>query len=249
MNFKVLTLFPEAIAAYTGASILGRAQKEGLIHIDFYNIRDYSLDKHRKVDDTPYGGGFGMLMTPQPTLDCIGAAKAGLSGRTLTVYLSPAGKRFDHNTALALKEYDNLILLCGHYEGIDQRIIDSAVDLELSVGDYVLTGGELPCAIVIDAVSRLVDGVLADNECFTDESIASGLLEYPQYTKPAEYEGMAVPEVLRGGNHADIVRWQREQALKKTYFCRPDLLESAPLTKDDILYLEALRAETPHTDS
>lgn len=240
MNFKVMTLFPDAVSAYTDSSILGRAQKAGLINIEFFNIRDYTLDKHRKVDDTPYGGGFGMIMTPQPLLDCHKAATNGLTGKTLTLYMSPAGRRFDHTMASEFKEYDNLVLICGHYEGIDQRVIDSVVDCEVSVGDYVLTGGELPCAIIIDAVSRLIDGVLPDSECYMGESIASGLLEYPQYTKPAVFNGMAVPEVLKGGNHADIVDYQRKESLKKTYKVRPDLLDSAELTASDIIFLEEL---------
>ncbi len=243
MNFKIMTLFPEAISAYTDSSIIGRAQKSGLISVEYFNIRDYSLDKHRKVDDTPYGGGYGMVMTPQPLIDCHKAAAKELTGKTLTLYMSPAGKRFDHSMALELKNYDNLILMCGHYEGIDQRVIDSVVDMEVSVGDYVLTGGELACAIIVDAVSRLIDGVLPDDECYENESIASGLLEYPQYTKPAEYNGMEVPEVLRGGNHSDIIRWQRRAALKRTYEKRPDLLETATLTKDDILYLEEINTK------
>ncbi len=240
MNFKVMTLFPDAISAYTDSSILGRAQKAGLINIEYLNIRDYTLDKHRKVDDTPYGGGFGMIMTPQPLLDCHKAATEGLTGKTLTMYMSPAGRKFNHEMATELKEYDNLVLICGHYEGIDQRVIDSVVDCEVSVGDYVLTGGELPCAIIIDAVSRLIDGVLPDSECYMGESIASGLLEYPQYTKPAEFNGLSVPDVLKGGNHADIVEYQRKESLKKTYRVRPDLLDNAELTASDIVYLEEL---------
>lgn len=240
MNFKVMTLFPDAISAYTDSSILGRAQKAGLINIEYLNIRDYTLDKHRKVDDTPYGGGFGMIMTPQPLLDCHKAATERLTGKTLTMYMSPAGRKFNHEMATELKEYDNLVLICGHYEGIDQRVIDSVVDCEVSVGDYVLTGGELPCAIIIDAVSRLIDGVLPDSECYMGESIASGLLEYPQYTKPAEFNGLSVPDVLKGGNHADIVEYQRKESLKKTYRVRPDLLDNAELTASDIVYLEEL---------
>lgn len=243
MNFKILTLFPETIEPYINSSILGRARASGLIRVDFFNIRDYSTDKHRRVDDTPYGGGYGMVMAPQAVLDCHAAASKGLCGKTRTIYLSPAGRTFHHDTALEFKEYDNLILLCGHYEGIDQRIIDSVVDEEVSVGDYVLTGGELPCAIIVDAVSRLIDGVLPDHECYTDESIASGLLEYPQYTKPAEYSGMPVPEVLRGGNHADISSWRRKTALEKTLRVRPDLLETAKLDKNDLIFLERLRID------
>ena len=241
MHFKVLTLFPETIAPYVNSSILGRAQAAGKISVEFFNIRDYSLDKRRRVDDTPYGGGYGMLMTPQPLLDCHRAAANGLSGKTRTIYFSPAGPKLDHAKATELKSYDNLILLCGHYEGIDQRVIDTVVDEELSVGDYVLTGGELPCAILIDAVSRLIDGVLPDASCYTDESIASGLLEYPQYTKPAVYEGQEVPEVLRDGNHADILRWRRQKALEKTAQLRPELLQTAFLDKNDLIYLEELK--------
>ena len=241
MHFKVLTLFPETIAPYVNSSILGRAQAAGKISVEFFNIRDYSLDKRRRVDDTPYGGGYGMLMTPQPLLDCHRAAANGLSGKTRTIYFSPAGPKLDHAKAMELKGYDNLILMCGHYEGIDQRVIDTVVDEELSVGDYVLTGGELPCAILIDAVSRLIDGVLPDASCYTDESIASGLLEYPQYTKPAVYEGQEVPEVLRDGNHADILRWQRQKALEKTAQLRPELLQTAFLDKNDLIYLEELK--------
>lgn len=241
MHFSVLSLFPETIAPYLSSSIIGRAAQAGLIQIEYFNIRDYTLDKHRRVDDTPFGGGYGMLMAPQPIFDCHAAAIKHLTGKTRTVYFSPAGKKLDHEKALSLKQYDNLVLLCGHYEGVDQRVIDCLVDEEISVGDYVLTGGELPCAILIDAVSRLIDGVLPDSSCYTEESIASGLLEYPQYTKPAEYRGLAVPEVLRGGNHADIVRWRREKALEATLRSRPDLLESAVLTRDDLIYLETLR--------
>ena len=241
MHFKVLTLFPETIAPYVNSSILGRAQAAGKISVEFFNIRDYSLDKRRRVDDTPYGGGYGMLMTPQPLLDCHRAAANGLSGKTRTIYFSPAGPKLDHAKAMELKGYDNLILMCRHYEGIDQRVIDTVVDEELSVGDYVLTGGELPCAILIDAVSRLIDGVLPDASCYTDESIASGLLEYPQYTKPAVYEGQEVPEVLRDGNHADILRWRRQKALEKTAQLRPELLQTAFLDKNDLIYLEELK--------
>lgn len=240
MNFKILTLFPEAIKPYTDSSIIGRAQKDGYVNIEYFNIRDYSKDKHRRVDDTPYGGGFGMVMTPQPLLDCHKDASSGLTGKTLTLYMSPAGKRFNHNMALELKEYDNIIIMCGHYEGVDQRVIDKVVNREVSVGDYVLTGGELACAIIVDSVTRLIDGVLADDSCYTNESIASGLLEYPQYTKPAEYEGLLVPDILRGGNHKEITNWQRHKALEKTYFERPDLLDDANLSKEDILYLEKI---------
>ncbi len=241
MNFKILSLFPETIKPYLDASILGRAQKNECIKIEYFNIRDYTLDKHRKVDDTPYGGGFGMIMAPQPVLDCHASAVKNETGKLHTIYLSPAGRKFDHKAALELKEYDTLVFICGHYEGIDERIITSVVDEEFSVGDYVLTGGELPCALMIDAISRLIDGVLPDSECYEGESIASGILEHPQYTRPAVFNGLEVPEVLRGGNHADIVKWQREKALEKTLLKRPELFDTADLTKEDMIYLEKYR--------
>jgi tRNA (guanine37-N1)-methyltransferase len=241
MKFRILTLFPEAIKPYLDSSIIGRAQTSGIINIEYYNIRDYSADKHKRVDDTPYGGGYGMVMTPQPLYDCFNAAKKDLFGKTLSIYMSPQGKLFNHETAAKLKEYENLILLAGHYEGVDKRVLDEFIDEEISVGDYVLSGGELPCAIVVDAVSRLIDGVLPDSECYENESIASGLLEYPQYTKPADYEGRSVPEVLRNGNHSQIKKWQRQTSLKTTLLNRPDLLKTAKLTRDDILYLEYLK--------
>ena len=243
MHFKVLTLFPETIAPYVNSSILGRAQAAGKISVEFFNIRDYSLDKRRRVDDTPYGGGYGMLMTPQPLLDCHRAAANGLSGKTRTIYFSPAGPKLDHAKAMELKGYDNLILMCGHYEGIDQRVIDTVVDEELSVGDYVLTGGELPCAILIDAVSRLIDGVLPDASCYTDESIASGLLEYPQYTRPDTFMDKKVPPILLSGDHAKVDKWRREQSIIRTIKRRPDLMEKANLTKEDIKFIEKLENE------
>lgn len=212
------------------SSILGRAAAQGYIEINCTNIRDYTKDKHRRVDDTPYGGGYGMIMACQPVVDCIRAVKAKLPDgnnreKTRVIYMSPQGKLFDQKKAHELKKYDNLILLCGHYEGIDERIIELEVDEELSVGNYVLTGGELPAAIVVDAVSRLVDGVLPSPLCYEDESLQNGLLEHPQYTRPRVFEGLEVPEVLINGNHARQEAWKREQALKRTLEKRPDLLK------------------------
>ncbi len=238
MNFEVLTLFPSLIRNIAGESIVGRAQKAGIIKVSAHNIRDYSADRHRKADDTPYGGGMGMLMTAQPVTDCYNDIKSKLSGSTRCIYMSPKGSIFCHEKAKELSKYDNLILLCGHYEGIDQRALDMIVDEEISIGNYVLTGGELAASVIIDAVSRLIPGVLSDAECYEDESVASGLLEYPQYTKPASFMGREVPKVLLGGNHADIMRWRRKKALEITLKHRPDLLETAQLSKSDILYLE-----------
>lgn len=238
MRFDIMTLFPDMISAITDSSILGRAQKSGLIEVHIHNIRDYTLDKHRKVDDTPYGGGMGMLMTVQPIVDCFKSFEQQLSTNRCVIYVSPKGKVFNHSKAVELSHYDSIVILCGHYEGIDARVEELIINELISVGDFVLTGGELPAAIIVDAVSRLIPGVLSDDICFEDESIASGLLEYPQYTKPASYMGLNVPEVLLRGNHKDIVKWRREQALKETIKHRPDLIENSSLTKDDILFLE-----------
>jgi len=224
MNFEVLTLFPGALEPIFGSSIIGRAREKGLISVTCTDIRDYTLDKHRKVDDAPYGGGYGMIMMCQPAVDCIRAVKSRLSGSTRVIYMSPQGALFDQKKASELSGYDNLILLCGHYEGIDERIIDLEVDEELSVGNYVLTGGELPAAIVVDCVSRLVEGVLPSPECFEKESLQNGLLEHAQYTRPRVFEGLEVPEVLINGNHALQEQWKQQQSLARTGEKRPDLL-------------------------
>ena len=227
MRFDILTLFPEQINAVLGESIIGRAQKGGIISVYAHDIRDYTANKHRKVDDTPYGGGKGMLMATQPICDCFEAVRK-MQGevKTKVIYMSPRGRVFNHSVAKELAEYDCLTILCGHYEGIDQRVIDEIVDEELSVGDFVLTGGELPACIVVDAVSRLIDGVLADEVCYEDESIASGLLEYPQYTRPAVFRGKEVPEVLLSGHHANIEAWRLERSLELTKERRPDLYKA-----------------------
>ncbi len=228
MIFDVLTLFPELIEAVTDSSILGIAKKNQLITVCTHQIRDYSTDKHRRVDDTPYGGGKGMLMRPEPIVACHRAVCETVEKeeKVRTIYLSPQGKTLTQAKAQELASYDRLILLCGHYEGIDQRAIDTVVDEELSIGDYVLTGGELPACILIDCVSRLVDGVLAESICFEEESFTyHGMLEYPQYTRPVVFEGQEVPEVLRSGNHKEIEKWRREAALQKTAAVRPDLLK------------------------
>lgn len=226
MNFEVLTLFPRSLEAVFGESILGRAVSKGAISIKCTDIRDYTKDKHRRVDDTPYGGGYGMVMMCQPVVDCIRDVKSRLNGSTRVIYMSPQGSLFDQNKAQELTQYDNLILLCGHYEGIDERIIQLEIDEEISVGNYVLTGGELPAAIVVDSVSRLIDGVLPSPECYTDESLQNGLLEHPQYTRPRVFEGLEVPEVLVNGDHAKQRRWKEEQSLLRTKEKRPDLLNN-----------------------
>ena len=224
MRFEVLTLFPEMLTGVFESSIIGRANQAGLISVACTDIRSFTKDKHRRVDDTPYGGGYGMVMQCQPVVDCIRAVKSRLEGSTRVIYMSPQGRLFDNKVVKELASYDNLVLLCGHYEGIDERIIELEVDEELSVGNYVLTGGELPAAIVVDAVARRIDGVLPAGECFEEESLEDGLLEYPQYTRPREFEGLCVPEVLLNGNHAEIEKWGRAESLKRTLAKRPDLL-------------------------
>ena len=228
MIFDIMTLFPELVKNVLGESVIGRAQKSGAVEINCHNIRDFSKDKHRRVDDTPYGGGKGMLMMAPPIYDCYEHIKSSKSENTSThvIYMSPRGSVFNQKKAEELATYDNLIILCGHYEGVDQRIIDEIIDEEISIGDFVLTGGEIPACIVVDAVARLVDGVLSDPECYEKESISSGMLEYPQYTRPFEFHGVTVPEVLISGNHAKIDAWRQEMALKTTQEKRPDLLEN-----------------------
>ena len=232
MRFDIMTLFPQLVETVLGESIIGRAQKSGSITVRTHNIRDYSEDKHRRVDDTPYGGGMGMLMMAPPIYNCYRAIldaqeQEGFAGRRRVIYLSPMGKVLTQARAAELaRDFDNLILLCGHYEGVDRRIVDEIVDEEISIGDYVLTGGEIPACILADCVSRMVDGVLSDAECYEKESISSGLLEYPQYTRPYEFHGVKVPDVLISGHHANIERWREEQALELTRRLRPDLLKA-----------------------
>ena len=230
MRFDIMTLFPEMVDGVLSESIIGRARKAGFIDVRCHNIRDYSTDRHRKTDDTPYGGGFGMVMTCQPIYDCFKAVTADLKEgeRVRTLYVSPKGRRLSHEIAEELAGYDRLVILCGHYEGVDQRVLDLIVDEDISIGDYVLTGGELPACIIVDAVARLKEGVLPDSECYEKESVASGILEHPQYTKPREFMGLEVPEVLVGGDHAKIERWRLEEAVKLTRSRRPDLLEQHP---------------------
>lgn len=225
MRFDVLTLFPELFDFVMNESIIGRAQENKLIEIKAHNIRDYSLDKHKKVDDYPYGGGNGMVMACQPVIDAYKAITAGLETKPKVIYMSPQGKVLTQQMARELSEQQHLILLCGHYEGIDERIIEEIVDEEISIGDYVLTGGELPAMVLMDCVSRLVPGVLSSEGSYSDESHFNGLLEYPQYTRPADYNGKLVPDILLSGHHANIDKWRHEQSLMRTRVKRPDLYE------------------------
>ena len=226
MRIDIITLFPEMFAPVLGESIIGRAQKSGAVEIHTHQLRDYALDKHRRVDDTPYGGGMGMLMKAEPIALCFEAICAEVGARPHFVYMSPQGKTLRQQRLREIAEAtENICILCGHYEGVDQRVLDRYIDEEISIGDYVLTGGEIPAMVFADALCRMVPGVLTNNACFTEESHFGGLLEYPQYTKPAEWRGMAVPEILLSGHHQNIEKWRREQALEVTRKKRPDLLE------------------------
>lgn len=231
-----MTLFPDMVNCVLSESIIGRARSSGLIDVSCHNIRNFSVDKHRKTDDTPYGGGMGMVMTCQPIYDCYKSIISEIPAerKKRVIYMSPKGRLFSHAVARELSEYDNLIFLCGHYEGIDQRIIDEIVDDEISIGDYVVTGGEIPACIVIDAVSRLIDGVLTSSECYEGESVASGILEYPQYTKPRVWREREVPQILLSGDHAKIDRWRLEEAVKITRDRRPDMLVTHPEIEESL---------------
>lgn len=241
MKISILTLFPEMCEAFVNESIIGRAVKNEKVDINCINIRDYANNKHNKVDDTPYGGGMGMIMSAEPIYN---AYKSVCDGeKPHLVYLSPKGKTFTQQKAVELSKLDHLVLLCGHYEGIDERVIEEIVDEEISIGDFVLTGGELPALVVADAVCRMLPGVLSDDICFTEESHFSGLLEYPQYTKPAVWMGRQVPEVLLSGHHANIEKWRREQSLKITNERRPDILKMDNLDKKDLKYIEQLKSD------
>lgn len=223
MRIDIATLFPEMCEAVLGESIVGRARKAGKIDIHCHQIRDYSTDKHRRVDDTPYGGGMGMVMQAEPIYRCFLAVTADFEQKPHTIYMSPKGNVFTQQRAVELSKMSNLFIICGHYEGVDQRVIDKIVDEEISIGDYVLTGGELPAMAVTDAVARMCDGVLASEECFREESHFSGLLEYPHYTRPEIWEGERVPEVLLTGHHKNIEEFRHNEAVKITQERRPDL--------------------------
>lgn len=242
MKIDILTLFPELIDGVMSQSIMGRAQAAGLISITATNIRDYTLDKHNRVDDTPYGGGKGMVMQADPLYRCHQAVTGG--EHVHTVLMSAQGSTFCQQKARELLKREHIILVCGHYEGVDQRFIDECVDEEISIGDFVLTGGEIPAMAMADAVCRMVPGVLADETCFTDESHWDGLLEYPQYTKPAVWHDREVPEILLSGHHANIDAWRREQSLRKTKERRPELYaQFVPQTKSDRKIIERIQTE------
>jgi len=224
LRIDILTLFPEMFDCVLSASMLGRAQASGLIDIRVHNIRDYTDNKHRKADDYPFGGGAGLVMMAQPIYDCMDAVLAGETAHR--ILMTPRGRTLNQKIARELSEKDRLVLLCGHYEGVDERVME-IIDDEISVGDYVLTGGELPAMVLVDCVSRLIPGVLGSEDSAADESFSEDLLEYPQYTRPASFRGMDVPEVLLNGHHAKIMAWRQEQARLKTALNRPDLLSES----------------------
>ena len=237
MRIDIMTLFPEMFEPVIATSIIGRARTAGKLDIRCHHIRDYSLDKHSRTDDTPYGGGRGMLMTADPIYNCYKSVLLQNESKPHTIYMTPKGKLLTQSRAVQLSRMTNICILCGHYEGIDQRVIDEIVDEEISIGDYVLTGGELPALVLADCVARLCEGVLADDSCWQDESHSAGLLEHPHYTMPQQWNGRSVPDVLLSGPHANIERWRREQSLLKTAQVRPELLESAQLSGQDIEFL------------
>ena len=243
MRIDIMTLFPEMCESVLSSSIVGRARENGYVEINCHNIRDYTLDKHNRVDDSPYGGGMGMIMQTQPIYDCFNHICEETSDKPYLIYMSPQGNVLTQNKVRQLSQKKNITLLCGHYEGVDERIIEEIVDEEISIGDYVLTGGELPALVLADSVARMIPGVLSDNECFEDESHYSGLLEYPQYTRPFEWHGKKVPDVLLSGHHANIEKWRHEQALERTLKKRPDMIENADLSDKDKKYIKKLKEE------
>lgn len=270
MNFVVLTLFKDMVESAMNTSIMGRAIENGLINLDVIDIRDFACNKHNRVDDYPYGGGAGMVMQAEPVYKACEAARKRISdmtdivdlaspdnddtkapegkGRARLIYLSPIGRTFTQKVAKELAQEENLIFLCGHYEGIDERVLEMEVDDYISLGDFVLTGGELPAICIMDAVARLVPGVLNNDDSASDESFEGNTLEYPQYTRPEEFMGKRVPDVLLSGHHANIARWRREQSLVRTMERRPDLMEKVELDKKDMKFLKEIQSEGRFSD-
>lgn len=243
MRIDILTLFPEMFEAVLKESIIGRAASKQIVELEFHNIRDYSENKHKKVDDYPYGGGLGMIMQCQPIFSAVEAVSSKLGEKPHTILMSPQGKTFDQSKARELAGYKNLMIICGHYEGIDERVTEALVDEEISIGDFVLTGGEIAAMAVVDAACRLIPGVLKEDASHMVESFSEGLLEFPQYTRPPVFMGMEVPEILLSGHHENIEKWRRYESLKRTLEKRPELLSEADLSKEDIKLLDKIKKE------
>lgn len=243
MRFDILTLFPEMFEAVLDHSIIGRAKDKGILDLHYVQIRDFAYNKHRQVDDYPYGGGMGMVMQPEPIFLAHQSVCEGLDYRPKTIYLSPQGKPFRQSMAKRLAKEKHIILLCGHYEGVDQRVLDELVDMEISLGDFVLTGGELAAMAVVDATARLIPGVLKSEEAFSEESHFSGLLEYPQYTRPEVWHGRSVPEILLSGHHKNIAAWKREMSIKATFQKRRGMLAKAKLSEAEKQLVQSLKED------
>jgi tRNA (guanine37-N1)-methyltransferase len=244
MRIDIVTLFAEMFRGAFEESIIKRAQESGIVEVRFFNIRDFASDKHKVVDDYPYGGGCGMVMKPEPVAGALEAALEGVArDRTKVIYLTPQGVPYNQALARGLAEIEHLVLLCGRYEGIDERIIELYVDMEISIGDYVLSGGEIPAMIVVDSVVRLLPGAIGSEQSYREDSFYEGILDCPHYTRPEVFRGLAVPEVLRSGHHRNILEWRRHKALEKTLRVRPDLLEKAQLSDEDRGILKELKVE------
>lgn len=237
-----MTLFTDMCDSVLDESIIGRARQAGKVEINTVDIRDFSIDKHRHVDDKPYGGGNGMVMLAEPIYRCYNSICEQIGIKPHLVYMTPQGKTLTQQRVKELSKLDNIVILCGHYEGVDERVIDELQPEEISIGDYVLTGGELPALILADSISRMLDGVLSNDECFEEESHYNSLLEYPQYTHPAVWNGREVPEILLSGHHQNVDKWRRKQSIKRTYERRPDMLENAEFSKEDLKYIEELKS-------
>lgn len=246
MKIHVLTIFPELINMFFNWSIVGRTVNKGILSLEAVDIRDFTKDKHKRVDDYPFGGGPGMIMKAQPIYDALISVK---EKKSKTIYLSPHGKPYNQEMAKTLSQEEHLILLCGHYEGIDNRIIDNYIDMEISIGDYVLTGGEIPAMVLIESIIRLLPGALGSEESYSDESHYNGLLEYPQYTRPRVFNGFKVPEILLSGDHEKIKKWKKYKSLETTYKKRPDLLNNLNLTNEEKKILEEIKEKTRNKTS
>lgn len=241
MRIDILTLFPEMCENVMSESIIGRARENGCVEIHCHNIRDYTNDKHNRVDDAPYGGGTGMVMQTQPIYECFMSVCEMVGERPHLIYMSPQGQTLKQDKVKELSKMNNIAILCGHYEGVDERVIEEIVDEEISIGDFVLTGGELPAMVLTDSISRMLPGVLANNEAFENESHFDSLLEYPQYTRPVEWRERKVPDILMSGHHANISKWRREESIKRTLQRRPDMIENAILSKKDVEYIKKIK--------